>query len=384
MASSGSKRQLGDDANGTRSKRTCARRRQDSESSMPKTKARRASQELWDGRQANEYICPVCKRNFEAGEFWIQCDACLEWYHGMCMQVNEYEANMIDKFHCTTCTEVHGPSVLRRITNKHRHDVTEEDADSKPVQSGTNEFVRTLQQRHFAGLDEVENGTLLCKMRGHALTMATLIKKGFDVPILVESKDGLEIDVPPDTFTVDEVMNQLGPNFELDVIDVTRQISVKMKIIDFLRSLSQDKRHRSSVYNCISLEVSKTPLSRLIKAPAIVNRLSWVERCWPLNSELRPAVSKYCLMSMENSFTDFHIDFGGTSVWYHVLKGEKTFYFVQPTSRNLREYERWMNMKSQSEVFFGDLASACYKLTLYSGQTLLIPTGTVGISLVAH
>ena len=26
-------------------------------------------------------------------------------------------------------------------------------------------------------------------------------------------------------------------------------------------------------------------------------------------------------MSMARSYTDFHIDFGGTSVWYHVLSG---------------------------------------------------------------
>lgn len=25
-------------------------------------------------------------------------------------------------------------------------------------------------------------------------------------------------------------------------------------------------------------------------------------------------------MGVKNSYTDFHVDFGGTSVWYHVLK----------------------------------------------------------------
>lgn len=36
-----------------------------------------------------------------------------------------------------------------------------------------------------------------------------------------------------------------------------------------------------------------------------------------------PKVQKYCLMSVKNCYTDFHIDFGGTSVWYHILKGSK-------------------------------------------------------------
>ena len=28
-------------------------------------------------------------------------------------------------------------------------------------------------------------------------------------------------------------------------------------------------------------------------------------------------------MSVKGCFTDFHVDFGGTSVWYHILHGEK-------------------------------------------------------------
>ena len=33
-----------------------------------------------------------------------------------------------------------------------------------------------------------------------------------------------------------------------------------------------------------------------------------------------PYVQKYCLMGVKDCYTDFHIDFGGTSVWYHVLR----------------------------------------------------------------
>lgn len=28
-------------------------------------------------------------------------------------------------------------------------------------------------------------------------------------------------------------------------------------------------------------------------------------------------------MSVKGCYTDFHIDFGGTSVWYHLFKGRK-------------------------------------------------------------
>ena len=37
------------------------------------------------------------------------------------------------------------------------------------------------------------------------------------------------------------------------------------------------------------------------------------------------SVQKYCLSGMGESYTDFHVDFGGTSVWYHVISGCKRF-----------------------------------------------------------
>lgn len=62
----------------------------------------------------------------------------------------------------------------------------------------------------------------------------------------------------------------------------------------------------------------------MVTPPIIVIQLSWVSNLWPdkLPDDCvytRPEVQKYCLMGVKDSFTDFHIDFGGTSVWYHVL-----------------------------------------------------------------
>ena len=76
-------------------------------------------------------------------------------------------------------------------------------------------------------------------------------------------------------------------------------------------------------------------------------------------------------------FPDFHIDFGGTSVWYHIFKGEKIFYFIQPTSNNLSLYERWQRMSGQNETFLGDMVDKCYKLVAKEGATVFIPTGWI-------
>lgn len=71
--------------------------------------------------------------------------------------------------------------------------------------------------------------------------------------------------------------------------------------------------------------VSLFRLSELVDPPAIVRQLSWVSTLWPEDFPEdmvveRPEVQKYCLMGVKDSFTDFHIDFGGSSVWYHVLR----------------------------------------------------------------
>lgn len=75
-----------------------------------------------------------------------------------------------------------------------------------------------------------------------------------------------------------------------------------------------------------------------METPKIVRKLSWVENLWPEESVFeRPNVQKYCLMGVKDSYTDFHIDFGGTSVWYHVLRvsEKRTCYKSVPVSLTL-------------------------------------------------
>jgi hypothetical protein len=41
-------------------------------------------------------------------------------------------------------------------------------------------------------------------------------------------------------------------------------------------------------------------------------------------------------MSIAGCYTDFHVDLGGTSVWYHLLRGQKIFWLIPPTPVNLK------------------------------------------------
>ena len=85
----------------------------------------------------------------------------------------------------------------------------------------------------------------------------------------------------------------------------------------------------------ISLEFSNTKMDSYVTAPKVVRKVDWVDHVWPKHlkedqedgtNDMRrmkyPKVQKYCLMSVAGCYTDFHVDFGGTSVWYHIVSGE--------------------------------------------------------------
>ncbi|XP_076276883.1 histone lysine demethylase PHF8 isoform X6 [Lasioglossum baleicum] len=293
----------------------------------------------------------------------------------MCVSVKEYMTIDLDKYHCSRCEAMCGPSLMKVKLNWHRHDYSETDADNKPVQTGTPVFIRELKSRHFPKADDIVK-----HVRGQQLTLQYLQTNGFENAIIIDGKDGLDMVVPPPNFSVYDVESYIGGDREMDVIDVTRQSNIRMKLRDFVEYYNSPCRTR--VLNVISLEFTNTGLSPMVEAPYIARKLDWVNSVWPRDwsedSDIkRPEVQKYCLMGVKDSFTDFHVDFGGTSVWYHVLRGEKVFYLIRPTPANLQLYQHWMCSSTQSETFFGDQADACYRCVLKQGQTMMIPTGWI-------
>uniref|UniRef100_A0A2I2ZSQ2 JmjC domain-containing protein n=1 Tax=Gorilla gorilla gorilla TaxID=9595 RepID=A0A2I2ZSQ2_GORGO len=74
-------------------------------------------------------------------------------------------------------------------------------------------------------------------------------------------------------------------------------------------------------------------MSSFVEPPDTVKKLFWVENSWPDDALLaKPKVTKSCLICVKDSYTDFHVDCGGASAWYHVLKGEQTFYLISSGS----------------------------------------------------
>uniref|UniRef100_I3JXM2 Lysine-specific demethylase 2B n=1 Tax=Oreochromis niloticus TaxID=8128 RepID=I3JXM2_ORENI len=226
-------------------------------------------------------------------------------------------------------------------------------------------------------------------MEGKDFTYEYVQREGLRIPLIFKEKDQLGIRMPDPEFTVSEIKGLVGSRRSVDVMDVSTQKGSEMSMAQFVRYYETPEEERDKLFNVISLEFSHTKLENLIKRPT-VDQVDWVDNMWPpglkqsqteatnIISEMKyPKVQRYCLMSVKGCYTDFHVDFGGTSVWYHVFKGQKVFWLVPPTPYNLALYEDWVLSGKQSDVFLGDRADGCQRVELQQGYTFFIPSGWI-------
>ncbi|GAA6024700.1 hypothetical protein JCM10207_009224 [Rhodosporidiobolus poonsookiae] len=205
---------------------------------------------------------------------------------------------------------------------------------------------------------------------------------GMEVPFVVRRPEGLGMTMPEGGISVKEVAELVGRDHPLEVIDCASQSSLNNWNLGQWADYYDDPR-REKVRNVISLEVSETRLGEKVVAPELVRKLDWVESVWPADmkrpgSGEYPRVQKYCLMSVERCWTDWHVDFAGSSVFYHILRGGKTFYFIRPTPANLKAYEQWSgSTEKQEHVWLGDMVDQVYRMELEEGNTAFIPTGWI-------
>ncbi|XP_046452222.1 jmjC domain-containing histone demethylation protein 1-like isoform X2 [Daphnia pulex] len=218
--------------------------------------------------------------------------------------------------------------------------------------------------------------------------MGYVQKNGFSTPLLFKDKSGLDMKVPKSDFSVGDVRQCVGSRRMVDVMEVATQRNLEMTMKEWQQYYESPNKDR--LLNVISLEFSHTKLEHMVHPPSTVSLLDWVEVMWPralrmlqkestnsMDDMWYPKVQKYCLMSVAGCYTDFHIDFGGTSVWYHIIRGSKVFWLIPPTERNLQLYEQWTLSGKQSDIFFGDLVEKCGRVHLVAGNTFLIPSGWI-------
>lgn len=194
-----------------------------------------------------------------------------------------------------------------------------------------------------------------------------------------DGQDKLDM-VIPQGLTVRQVAELYGPEEKVEVIDVKSQEGEDKRWNMRQWADYYEAAGDKPVRNVISLEVSQSRLGRLIKRPKVVRDLDLQDAVWPADEMARglfPKVQFYCLMSVADCYTDFHIDFGGSSVYYHILRGKKTFFFIPPKKQHLKKYEDWCNSADQNSTFLGDLTKECYRVDLSEGDTMLIPSGWI-------
>ena len=234
----------------------------------------------------------------------------------------------------------------------------------------------------------------------NTLIFKTILDRRFSTRLSLKSDGSIEmfclslncvlgIIVPEDpNFSVSDVRAFVGSRRKVDVMECKTQRALEMSMREFERYFQgNDRKH---IYNVISLEFSQSKLETMIKRPTVVDSLDWIDLVWPqhlkniqtdqtnkLHSMKYPKVQKYCLMSVAGCYTDFHIDFGGTSVWYHILKGGKIFWLIPPTESNLALFERWTLSGSQGDTFLGDIVPKCQRIELEAGNSLMIPSGWI-------
>ncbi|VVC30979.1 Hypothetical protein CINCED_3A022197 [Cinara cedri] len=240
--------------------------------------------------------------------------------------------------------------------------------------AGRNKFYFRVQDK----LDALRytRFNFLRTMEGKDFTIAYVQNHGFTSPILFENTDGLGLCVPSEEFSVNDVCLHVGPNRILDVIDVTKQVNFNMTMDEWTKYYTDEKKDK--ILNVISLEFSNTNLADKIQIPTVVEELDWANYAWPGHlKEGYPFVQRYCFMSVEGCYTDFHINVGGASAWYYILKGIKVFWFISPTEENIIIYQNWALTEKKSRKFLGDIIKECSRVSFMAGDTVFIPAGWI-------
>ena len=176
----------------------------------------------------------------------------------------------------------------------------------------------------------------------------------------------LSFEIP--AYDMDQVTEKVGEDHKVPVMDVmTQNNSPFWNMAKWRDYYQQSREERDKVRNVISLEISETELGREIKIPKIVEDLDIVYKLFEDNSKLNfsqlldesgivpPKVQKYILMSIAGSYTDFHIDFAGTSVYYSPISGHKQFILFPPLKRNLEIYKKWCLSDDQNKTWLPSL-----------------------------
>lgn len=183
--------------------------------------------------------------------------------------------------------------------------------------------------------------------------------------------------------TVEEVLKCIGEDHPVNVMDVQSQENETWTMSQWNDYFGKPHESRDRIRNVISLEVSDCDILEFNR-PNIVNTKDMVDITWNISDTHkddvpRPKITKYCLMSVKDAFTDYHLDFAGTCVYYNLVFGKKRFILYPPTPHNLAKYVEWSTSTYQNSIFLGTELEDGIAMELNSGDLFMIPAGYIHV-----
>ena len=330
--------------------------------------------------------CAKCHRVDPVGTHkqvsWIECDVCTLWYHTICVGFENDTVEASGTFKCDHCDDVNPSRGAIRKSKRTRLALDYASLDDKGR--------IVLNDRHLHSdliLNFKYSTKQVLRVPGTIFGKQYLEELDKHEPVLVPANErqGLDLEMPVG-LTVRKVSRLYGENNLLEVIDVPTQNQLAgWTLRHWADYYETPQEQRDRIRNVISLEISNSELAHMIRRPKFVRDMDLVDTIWPVRNifskmtyfKPKPKVSLYCLMSTAQSFTDFHVDFGGSSVFYHLLEGKKTFLFIRPTKANLEAYETWCLSKDQDSIFLADKVPECIRVDIEKYDTLYIPSGWI-------
>ncbi|WFC99346.1 [histone H3]-dimethyl-L-lysine(36) demethylase [Malassezia yamatoensis] len=337
----------------------------------------------------DEDRCPWCPADGDTyKELWVACFRCHTWYHTECAKVDDIQRYA--KWCCDACQKLGYKHTMQppRRASKRAHATT----DYAAIQEGRPPDPLGRWEKYMEHCSSLKN--CVRRVEGKYWTTDWLANdpEALSAPSMVSSltdeKGAVTIQgmrVPPRSTSIRDIAQKVGMETQVEVIDVRTQMSSSSWTLeDWVAYFETPASQREKVLNVISLEVSGTPMESMICAPAMVRENDWVERDWPANKKpvcedarKWPKVQRYVLMGVQGAFTDFHIDFAASSVYYHVVWGRKVFLFAPPTPANLSAYRAWTCSSRQEAEWLGDALHDLSRAEIQTGETMLIPSGWI-------
>ncbi|WVR00502.1 hypothetical protein IAU59_007645 [Kwoniella sp. CBS 9459] len=175
--------------------------------------------------------------------------------------------------------------------------------------------------------------------------------------------------------TFDELVSLLLKE-QAEVVSLLQDDPVKMSWATFIKAWSSTSEMRENPRAVLEFEATSAidlSIAAAIRPPRFVSHYDW----WSRHSD-RSSGLRYIQL--------FHIDYLGTSQYFHVVKGAKHLFMLEPTPANIAKIRTLDNyathprdapLNADDKSFDWVMQQHVHLVRLVEGQTIIIPGGWI-------